>query len=134
MKSEIKIEITSYDGIGDKWDTKDVGGITHITGSLEHYLGLKGTNTGNVPIKIASWGFELPNTEYVTVVPGKFHEPVNLPIILLPGKSINFAMAYSAFATALKKGGYPDTTTIGGYFQEQDGTKHQIKGNHFNQY
>ncbi len=134
MKPYLEMEIVSFIGLGNKWELKEIGGTTHRVGSQEHYLGLKGTNTGQVPIRISSWGFELPNTNYITEVPVKVPELVHFPFTLLPGKSVHLTKLYSAIAGALKNGGYPETTTLIGIFREENRTEHRITGLPFNQY
>jgi hypothetical protein len=134
MTSDIRIEFESYLGRGNTWTVNRTNESTHVTGSHEHYVGIKCTNAGDDPIRITSWGFELPNTEYVTVVPVKFPGVVDFPVFLEPGKSVNLAMKHSDLAKALQDGGFPDSTPLVGFIKEENGTKHRREGNPFNVY
>jgi hypothetical protein len=134
MTSDIRIDIVSYIGFGNDWTVNTVNETTHITGSQEYYVGIKCTNESNVPIKLTSWGFELPNTEYITEVPTKFPGVVNFPVILEPGKSVNLAMKHSDIAKVLKDGNFLLTTPLVGFVREKNGTKHRQEGKPFNMY
>jgi hypothetical protein len=134
MTTDIRIDFESYLGIGNTWTINMVNETTHLTGSQEHYVGIKCTNEGDEPIKVTSWGFELPNTNYVTVAPVKFPGMVSFPVILNPRKSVNLAMKHSDMAKALHDGGFPDSTPLVGFVREQDGTKHRREGHPFNVY
>ncbi|WP_292368981.1 hypothetical protein [Methanoregula sp. UBA64] len=134
MTSEITINFESYLGPGDKWNVKEENHTTHIIGSQEHYIGIKGTNSSDKPIVISSWGFELPNTNYITEVPVNFPGVVNFPITLAPYMSVSLAMSRAKMAKALKEAGIPDTTPLVGFVKEKNGTTHRKVGNPFNKY
>ncbi len=100
---------------------------------LHLLVAITGMNTGDRPITLSSWGFELPNRNYIT---GRvlFPEPVRFPYKLQPGESITVAMEKSKVAAQLEQAGYPDTTCLLGFFKDQIDNKYSIMSESFNNF
>ena len=97
-------------------------------------LGITGVNTGDLPITLNHWGFGLPNENYIPGLPTFLLGVSNLPYKLLPGESVTVAMENTRIAATLKQGGYPDTTRLRGFFQDQIKNKYEIMSDPFNKY
>lgn len=96
-------------------------------------VGITGMNTGDRPITLSSWGFELPNKNYITG-PVFFPEPVRFPYKLHPGESITVAMEKSKIAAQLEQAGYADTACLLGFFRDQIDNKYSVMSEPFSNY
>ena len=100
----------------------------------ENMLGITGMNTGDLPITLSHWGFGLPNGNYIPGLPIFLPGISNLPRKLLPGESATVVMENSRIAETLIDAGFPDTTHLRGFFQDQIENKYEIMSEPFKNY
>ena len=99
-----------------------------------HLLAITGMNIGDMPITLSSWGFELPNGDYITEVPSFFPRPVTFPYKLPPGESVTVGMENAKVAQMLEEANYQNTIYLVGFFKDQINNKYKIISKPFNNY
>jgi hypothetical protein len=104
------------------------------SGLNNRMLAITGMNIGELPITLSSWGFELPNKNYIIDFPCLLPEPVRFPYKLPPWESITVAMKNARVASTLKDAGYENNITLVGFFKDQIGNKYETVSLPFKNY
>lgn len=105
-----------------------------LSNRYENMLGITGMNTGDLPITLSHWGFGLPNGNYIPGLQMFLPGISNLPCKLFPGESVTVVMETTRIAESLKYAGFPDTTCLRGFFQDQIENKYEIMSEPFKTY